>query len=105
MSKDEYGSVALQAYDSLFELYESTILDEKKRVEILVRSFSMPVQCKGLSYDEIKNIIIDTLNSKCTSVRFRKRNASHRNVADVQKNPEHSLNDLMRNGNIIFKKQ
>lgn len=87
MSKDEYGSVALQAYDSLFELYESTILDEKKRVEILVRSFSMPVQCKGLSYDEIKNIIIDTLNSKCTSVRFRKRNASHRNVADVQKKP------------------
>ena len=32
----------------------------------------MPDQCRRLYYDDIKNIIIDTLHAKCMSKRIRK---------------------------------
>ena len=72
MNYNEYGSMDVQHYEPLFNLYESTIQDEKKRVEILWRTFSMPDQCRCLHYDDIKNIIIDTLHTKCMSKRKRK---------------------------------
>lgn len=72
MEHNEYGTMDAQHYEPLFNLYESTIQDEKKRVEILMRTFSMPDQCRRLYYDDIKNIIIDTLHAKCMSKRTRK---------------------------------
>lgn len=75
VDENDYGMLDKQHYEPLFDLYEQTYENEKKRVEILVRFFSMPNQCMNWHYNDIKNIIIDTLHARCMSTSvIKKRN-------------------------------
>lgn len=66
-----YGTMRKENYKTLFDLFHTKIKDPEERVNILVREFNMPEQCRNMQYKDIQRIIIQSLDKKCTSVKKR----------------------------------
>ena len=64
-----YGTMRKENYKTLFDLFHTKIKDPEERVNILVREFNMPEQCRNMQYKDIQRIIIQSLDKKCTSVK------------------------------------
>ena len=66
-----HGTMRKENYKTLFDLFHTKIKDPEERVNILVREFNMPEQCRNMQYKDIQRIIIQSLDKKKSVMLLR----------------------------------
>lgn len=91
---NEYSKLMTKRYDPLFNAFEDEISEGGKRVEILVSSLRLPVQCLRMDYPDLKEMIKRTLDSKVEIKRRRGiKKTINENPLEVSKSRKKMFSD------------